>query len=148
MTRIHSHRRGKSQSFKPVNKKVDWVELTPEQINEVILKLNKEGLNSSQIGVVLRDQYTVPSVRAVVGKKMKEILEDINANPTIPEDLDSLVKRAVKLQIHLKTNKGDRKNVRSLEMIEAKIHRVSKYYKTRNIIPDDWKYKAMVAQLT
>ena len=148
MTRIHSHRRGKSQSFKPVNKKVDWVELTPEQINEVILKLNKEGLNSSQIGVVLRDQYTVPSVRAVVGKKMKEILEDINANPTIPEDLDSLVKRAVKLQIHLKTNKGDRKNVRSLELLEAKIHRVSKYYKTRNIIPDDWKYKAMVAQLT
>jgi small subunit ribosomal protein S15 len=148
MTRIHSHRRGKSQSFRPVNKSVDWVELTPEQINEVILKLNKEGLNSSQIGVVLRDQYTVPSVRAVVGKKMKEILEDINANPTIPEDLDSLVKRAVKLQIHLKTNKGDRKNVRSLELLEAKIHRVSKYYKTRNIIPDDWKYKAMVAQLT
>lgn len=148
MTRIHSHRRGKSQSFKPVNKKVDWVELTPEQINEVILKLNKEGLNSSQIGVVLRDQYTVPSVRAVVGKKMKEILEDINANPTIPEDLDSLVKRAIKLQNHLKTNKGDRKNVRSLELLEAKIHRVSKYYKTRNIIPKDWKYKAMVAQLT
>lgn len=148
MTRIHSHRRGKSQSFKPVNKKVDWVELTPEQINEVILKLNKEGLNSSQIGVVLRDQYTVPSVRTVVGKKMKEILEDINANPTIPEDLDSLVKRAVKLQNHLKTNKGDRKNVRSLELLEAKIHRVSKYYKTRNIIPKDWKYKAMVAQLT
>lgn len=148
MTRIHSHRRGKSQSFKPVNKKVDWVELTPEQINEVILKLNKEGLNSSQIGVVLRDQYTVPSVRTVVGKKMKEILEDINANPTIPEDLDSLVKRAIKLQNHLKTNKGDRKNVRSLELLEAKIHRVSKYYKTKNIIPKDWKYKAMVAQLT
>ena len=148
MTRIHSHRRGKSQSFRPMNKKVDWVEFTSEQINEIISKLNKEGLNSSQIGVVLRDQYTVPSVRAVVGKKMKEILEDIDASPTIPEDLDSLVKRAVRLQNHLKTNKGDRKNVRSLELLEAKIHRVSKYYKTKNIIPKDWKYKAMVAQLT
>ena len=148
MTRIHSHRRGKSQSFRPMNKKVDWVEFTSEQINEIISKLNKEGLNSSQIGVVLRDQYTVPSVRTVVGKKMKEILEDIDASPAIPEDLDSLVKRAVRLQNHLKTNKGDRKNVRSLELLEAKIHRVSKYYKTRNIIPKDWKYKAMVAQLT
>ena len=148
MTRIHSHRRGKSQSFRPMNKKVDWVEFTSEQINEIISKLNKEGLNSSQIGVVLRDQYTVPSVRAVVGKKMKEILEDIDASPAIPEDLDSLVKRAVRLQNHLKTNKGDRKNVRSLELLEAKIHRVSKYYKTRNVIPKDWKYKAMVAQLT
>ena len=148
MTRIHSHRRGKSQSFRPMNKKVDWVEFTSEQINEIISKLNKEGLNSSQIGVVLRDQYTVPSVRTVVGKKMKEILEDIDASPAIPEDLDSLVKRAVRLQNHLKTNKGDRKNVRSLELLEAKIHRVSKYYKTKNIIPKDWKYKAMVAQLT
>ena len=148
MTRIHSHRRGKSQSFRPINKKVDWVKLTSEQINEIISKLNKDGLNSSQIGIVLRDQYTVPSVRVVVGKKMKEILEDIDASPTIPEDLDSLVKRAVRLQNHLKSNKGDRKNVRSLEMIEAKIHRVSKYYKTKNTIPKDWKYKAMVAQLT
>jgi len=148
MTRIHSHRRGKSQSFRPINKKYDWVKLTSEQINEIISKLNKDGLNSSQIGIVLRDQYTVPSVRAVVGKKMKEILEDIDASPTIPEDLDSLVKRAVRLQNHLKSNKGDRKNVRSLEMIEAKIHRVSKYYKTKNTIPKDWKYKAMVAQLT
>ena len=91
MPRIHSHRRGKSQSFRPMNKKVDWVEFTSEQINEIISKLNKEGLNSSQIGVVLRDQYTVPSVRTVVGKKMKEILEDIDASPAIPEDLDSLV---------------------------------------------------------
>ncbi len=148
MTRIHSHRRGKSQSFRPINKKVDWVKLTSEQINEIISKLNKDGLRPSQIGIVLRDQYTVPSVRAVVGKKMKEILEDIDASPTIPEDLDSLVKRAVRLQNHLKSNKGDRKNVRSLEMIEAKIHRVSKYYKTKNTIPKDWKYKAMVAQLT
>ena len=148
MTRIHSHRRGKSQSFRPINKKYDWVKLTSEQINEIISKLNKDGLRPSQIGIVLRDQYTVPSVRAVVGKKMKEILEDIDASPTIPEDLDSLVKRAVRLQNHLKSNKGDRKNVRSLEMIEAKIHRVSKYYKTKNTIPKDWKYKAMVAQLT
>ena len=148
MTRIHSHRRGKSQSFRPINKKVDWVKLTSEQINEIISKLNKDGLRPSQIGIVLRDQYTVPSVRAVVGKKMKEILEDIDASPTIPEDLDSLVKRAVRLQNHLKSNKGDRKNVRSLEMIEAKIHRVSKYYKTKNTIPKDLKYKAMVAQLT
>ena len=148
MTRIHSHRRGKSQSFRPINKNLDWVEVTSAQISEIISKLNKEGLNSSQIGVVLRDQYTVPSVRAVVGKKMKEILEDIDASPAIPEDLDSLFKRAVRLQNHLKTNKGDRKNVRSLELLEAKIHRVSKYYKTRNVIPKDWKYKAMVAQLT
>ena len=52
----------------------------------------------------------------------------------IPEDLDALVKRAVSLQSHLKVNKGDRKNVRSLELLEAKVHRLSKYYKRKNII--------------
>jgi len=51
------------------------------------------------------------------------------------------------LQNHLKANKGDRKNVRSLEMIEAKVHRLSKYYKKKNIIPKKWKYKSVVAQL-
>ena len=58
MTRIHSHRRGKSQSFRPINKNLDWVEVTSAQISEIISKLNKEGLNSSQIGVVLRGSAT------------------------------------------------------------------------------------------
>ena len=66
----------------------------------------------------------------------------------MPEDLDKLVNRAAILHNHLKRNKADRKNNRSLELIEAKIHRVAKYYKRKGVIPKSWKYSAVVAQLT
>ncbi|MGD8707666.1 MAG: 30S ribosomal protein S15, partial [Nitrosopumilaceae archaeon] len=65
----------------------------------------------------------------------------------MPEDLENIVKKAVGLQKHLKENKGDRRNVRSLELIEAKVHRLSVYYKRIGRIPQNWKYKSVVAQL-
>jgi small subunit ribosomal protein S15 len=34
-----------------------------------------------------------------------------------------------------------------LELIEAKIHRLSKYYKRTGKIPENWKYSAVIAQL-
>jgi small subunit ribosomal protein S15 len=37
--------------------------------------------------------------------------------------------------------------VRSLELIESKIHRLSKYYKLKGKIPRNWKYAAVIAQL-
>ena len=38
--------------------------------------------------------------------------------------------------------------LRSLELIEAKIYRLSKYYKKIGILPQDFKYSAVVAQLS
>ena len=147
MTRIHGNSRGKSQSMKPSIMKSDWVKITPEEIGKLIVEMNKEGMNASQIGTKLRDEYAVSSIKAVTGKKMKDFMEENGVKQEIPEDLENLVKRAVSLQNHLKSNKGDRKNVRSLELLEAKVHRLSKYYKKNNIIPKKWKYKSVVAQL-
>ena len=147
MTRIHGNSKGKSQSMKPSTMKSDWVKVTPDEIGKLIIEMNKEGLNASQIGTKLRDEYAVSSIKAVTGKKMKEFMEENGVKQEIPEDLEALVKRAVSLQSHLKSNKGDRKNVRSLELLEAKVHRLSKYYKKKDIIPKNWKYKSVVAQL-
>lgn len=133
--------------MKPSTMKSDWVKVTPDEIGKLIIEMNKEGLNASQIGTKLRDEYAVSSIKAVTGKKMKEFMEENGVKQEIPEDLEALVKRAVSLQSHLKSNKGDRKNVRSLELLEAKVHRLSKYYKKKDIIPKNWKYKSVVAQL-
>ena len=133
--------------MKPSTIKSDWVKVTPDEIGKLIIEMNKEGLNASQIGTKLRDEYAVSSIRAVTGKKMKEFMEENGVKQEIPEDLEALVKRAVSLQSHLKSNKGDRKNVRSLELLEAKVHRLSKYYKKKDIIPKNWKYISVVAQL-
>ena len=148
MTRIHGNSRGKSQSMKPSTMKSDWVKLTSEQIGKLVVEMNKEGLNASQIGIKLRDEHAISSIKSVTGKNMKQFMEENGINQEIPEDLEALVKRALSLQNHLKSNKGDRKNVRSLELLEAKVHRLSKYYKKKNVIPKNWKYKAVIAQLS
>lgn len=134
--------------MKPSTMKSDWVKLTPEQIGKLVVEMNKEGLNASQIGIKLRDEHAISSIKSVTGKTMKGFMEENGINQEIPEDLEALVKRALSLQNHLKSNKGDRKNVRSLELLEAKVHRLSKYYKKKNIIPKNWKYKSVIAQLS
>ena len=78
---------------------------------------------------------------------IKQKGQENDLKPEMPEDLENIVNKAVGLQKHLKENKGDNRNVRSLELIEAKVHRLSVYYKRINRIPENWKYKSVVAQL-
>jgi len=148
MGRMHTHRHGKSHSIRPVTLSVpSWVTLSSKEIEELVVKYTKDGLTPSQIGIKLRDQHSIPLIKSITKKSMGEILEENNLKTEMPEDLENIVKRAVGLQKHLKANKGDNRNVRSLELIEAKVHRLSVYYKRIGKIPKTWKYKAVVAQL-
>ena len=65
----------------------------------------------------------------------------------MPEDLEHLVMKALGLQKHLRAHNSDHRNVRSLELIESKIHRLSKYYKRVGKLNRNWKYAAVIAQL-
>jgi len=65
----------------------------------------------------------------------------------IPEDLEMLLKKATKLSTHLDKNKMDLVNKRSLQVIEAKIHKLSRYYKRKGILPSDWKYEPKAASI-
>jgi small subunit ribosomal protein S15 len=104
-------------------------------------------MTSSQIGIKLRDQHAIPLVKPILNKTISDVLKENDLVPEIPEDLNNIVLRAVNLQKHLKENKSDSRNVRSLELIEAKVHRLSTHYKNKGIIPKKWKYKSVVAQL-
>jgi small subunit ribosomal protein S15 len=146
--RLHSHRHGKSHSIRPVTPSTPtWVKQSPDEIEELVVKYAKEGLRPSEIGVKLRDQYSIPLTRQIVKKSITEILEQKGVRPDMPEDLNNLVTKALGLQKHLKEHKSDRRNVRSLELLEAKVHRLSSYYKDIDRIPKTWKYKAVIAQL-
>jgi small subunit ribosomal protein S15 len=148
MGRLHSHRHGKSHSIRPATANpAAWVTLDTEAIESQIVRYAKDGLTPSQIGIKLRDQFAIPLVKPVTGKRISQILQEKGMTPGIPEDLDNIVKKAVGLQRHLRSNRGDRRNVRSLELVEAKVHRLAVYYKRIGRIPQNWKYKSVVAQL-
>lgn len=148
MGRMHTHRHGKSHSIRPATLSVpSWITLTPAEIEGLVVKYTKDGLTPSQIGIKLRDQHSIPLIKPITKKSMGQILQENDLKAEMPEDLENMVKKAVGLQKHLKANKGDNRNVRSLELIEAKVHRLSVYYKRIGRISKTWKYKSVVAQL-
>ncbi len=148
MARMHARRRGKSGSSRPlVTENPEWVPLSAEEIEERIVKLAKDGVNSSRIGMTLRDQYGVPSTKLALGKSISEILAENDLRPKLPDDLASLMRKAVNLNNHLLENHKDTMNKRSLQLIESKIRRLTKYYKKTGILPQDWKYSIKTAEL-
>ena len=148
MGRLHTHNHGKSHSIRPIDpKKPDWVKQTNEEIEGLIIKYAKEGMTTSQIGMKLRDQHAIPLVRPIINKRIKEVLIENKINSEIPEDLNNIVMKAVNLQKHLKENRSDNRNTRALELVEAKVHRLSTHYKKTGEIDQKWKYKSVVAQL-
>ena len=148
MGRQHSHNYGKSHSIRPLNPKApSWIKQDGKEIEELIVKYAKDDLAASQIGIKLRDQHSIPLVKPIIKKTISQVLEENDLNGDLPEDLDNIVKKAIGLQKHLKSNKKDNRNRRSLELIEAKVHRLSVYYKKIGRIPKNWKYKSIIAQL-
>ena len=148
MGRLHTHNHGKAHSTRPFPLSVPkWIAVEPNKIEELIVKYRKEGLSTSQIGIKLRDQHSIPLVKPIIKNTITQVLKKNDLMPDLPEDLNNVVTKAIGLQKHLKSNKGDKRNIRSLELIEAKIHRLSTHYKKNNQIPKNWKYKSLIAQL-
>jgi small subunit ribosomal protein S15 len=148
MSRIHSKRKGKSASTKVYyDKKPDWIPLKESEITDMIVKLSKEGKSTAEIGLILRDQHGVPGAYIATGMRMTKLLKKNSVTFPIPEDLRFLIKRALKLESHIKTNPKDLHNKRSLFLIESKIRRLSKYYVRNDKLPDTWKYTLADAKL-
>jgi small subunit ribosomal protein S15 len=149
MARIHSHRHGKSHQTRPTSKRPpSWLTYNADEVSAMTIKLAKEGVSPSEIGIRLRDEYGIPLIKPIIGKSVLQLLRENKLAPAIPEDLQNLLDSAKRVQAHNAAAKADRRNVRSLELIEAKIYRLSKYYKEIGVLPSDFKYSAVVAQLT
>ncbi|HDD39986.1 MAG: 30S ribosomal protein S15 [Thaumarchaeota archaeon] len=139
MARMHARRRGKSGSKRPISKTPpSWLKITPEEVEALVVKYAKEGHPPSMIGILLRDQHGIPLVKEITGKSIKEILKEHNLLPQVPEDLASLLEKARRMRVHLSKHRGDRYNRHRLQLVEAKIHRLVKYYKRVGELPPDW----------
>jgi len=149
MARMHARRKGKSGSKHPVERKdhPNWSSLIPREVEAHVIELGKKGHSTSEIGMILRDQYAVPDVKIATGKKIGTILKNNNIKSEIPEDLKNLISIALKLRKHLETNKKDLKNLRNLQLTESKIRRLVKYYLNSKVLPEGWKYSPKQAKL-
>ena len=102
-------------------------------------------MSPSQIGVLLRDQYSIPQVRFLTGQKILRILKKNGCAPKIPEDLYNLIKKAVSIRKHLEKNRKDKDSKFRLILIESRIHRLARYYRTTRKLPANWKYESATA---
>lgn len=148
MSRMYSSRKGKHGSKKPLVSAVkSQVKLKPQEIEKIVLKLSNEGMMPSKVGLVLRDQYGIPSTEEMTGKRVNQILAENKKALEIPEDLFSLMKRAAKVRKHLEQAKKDNLGRRGLTLIESKIFRLSKYYIRVGKLSKDWRYSPEKAKL-
>jgi small subunit ribosomal protein S15 len=141
--------KGRSHSTRPVSRRPpSWCRYQPEEVEAFVIKLAKDGHSLSQIGAILRDQYAIPLVKPLTGKSISDILQATGMAPSMPEDLANLIKKAQGLAVHMDKNAKDLHNKRSMQVIEARIHKLSRYYKRKGVLPKNWKYKAKVASIT
>ncbi len=142
MARMHSKGKGKSGSNKPnLRAPPKWSNSDKKDVEELIIQLSEEGHSNSSIGAILRDKHGVPDVRLVTGERISQTLGRLGKDPSYPEDLMSLMRRALRLIDHLSQNSKDVHNRRQLELCESKIRRLSRYYKENQKLESDWTYK-------
>ncbi|XP_026322976.1 40S ribosomal protein S13-like [Hyposmocoma kahamanoa] len=146
MDRMHAPGKGISQSALPYRHSVPtWLKLTADDVKEQIFKLGKKGLTPSQIGVMLRDSHVVAQVRFVTGKKILRIMKTMGLARDLPEDLYYLIKKAVAMRKHLEFNRKDKVSKFCLILVESRIHRLARYYKTKSVLPPNWKSESNTA---
>jgi len=148
MARIYAHKKGKSGSTRPVrSSNPSWVRFAPEEIEKIVQRLGKEGKQTSEIGMLLRDQWGIPSVKLATGKTITAILSDAKLMSEYPEDLLNLMTKAVKIRKHLVVATADKHSTRGLKNTEMKILRLVKYYKKEGRLAANWQYDPETAAI-
>jgi len=148
MARMYSGRKGKSGSTKPAIKQLpSWVSRSEKEVEALVVKMAKEGMNNSMIGLHLRDAYGIPDVKIVTKKSIGKIIQEKGLSKAFPDDLQALIKKAVMVRKHLETNKLDQPAKRGLQLTESKIKRLAKYYKRTGKLDPMWKFDAEKAAM-
>jgi len=113
--------------MKKAKQKLDkpaWLKLKEDELKKIIAELSKK-YPASQIGIILRDQYGVPTTR-LYGKKLKMYLEELGINSN--EDLQSAEKKVERLKEHLKDNITDRKAKHKLQKAQSHLNKTQRYF--------------------
>jgi small subunit ribosomal protein S15 len=101
-----------------------WLKITEPELEKIIAEL--AGKNSpSKVGIILRDQYGVPTTK-LYGKKLSHYLK--NAGVETKEDLENAGKKVEKIKEHMKINITDKKAKHKLQKAQSRLNVLKKYY--------------------
>ena len=104
--------------------KPTWVKLKEPELKKVIAELAQKNA-PSKIGLILRDQYGIPTTK-VFGKKLNEYLKELSIQRN--ETLENAQKKVDNLKEHLKTNVTDRKAKHKLQKAQSRLNITRRYY--------------------
>jgi len=146
MGRMHTPGKGIARSSLPYRRTPpSWCKIEADKVKDEIFKYAKKGMTPSQIGLVLRDSLGVAQVNQITGSKILRVLKTAGLAPELPEDLYHLIKKAVNIRRHLEKNRKDIDSKFRLILVESRIHRLGRYYKTKKSLPPAWKYESSTA---
>ena len=105
-------------------KKPTWVKIKEPELKKTILELS-EKYAPSQIGIILRDQYGIPTTK-VFGKKLKAYMQELGIERN--EDLENAETKVEKIKEHLKDNITDRHAKHKLQHVQSRLNIIRKYF--------------------
>ena len=108
----------------PKIEKPTWIKMKEPELKKTIAEL-AEKYSPSQIGLVLRDQYGIPTTK-VFGKKLKAYLKELGIEKN--EDLENARKKVDNLKEHLKSNITDRSAKHKLQHAQSRLNITKKYF--------------------
>ena len=104
--------------------KPSWAKLSETELKTIVAELAQKN-QPAQIGLILRDQYGIPTTK-IFGKKLSKILAELNLQTNF--ELQNVQKKAERMVEHLKKNKGDKKAKHKLQKASGRVNKLKKYF--------------------
>lgn len=100
-----------------------WLKMTEEELKKLILELSDK-YQPAQIGLILRDQYGVPTTK-VFGKKLSAYLKEAGKNEFF--EVKNVEKKVERMKEHMKNNLQDKKAKHKFQKANSKLNALRKY---------------------
>ncbi len=101
-----------------------WLKMTLEEVETLAEKLAKEGHTAEKIGLILRDQYGIPTTK-VFGKKLGKILQEKGLQNNA--DTVNIEKKFQRIKKHLEKHHKDNKSKRALAIRTGRVRNLNAY---------------------
>lgn len=100
-----------------------WLKLSEEELKKIIAQLS-EKYSPAQLGLILRDQYGVPTTK-VYGKKLSAYFKEMGKDYNI--ELKNAKEKVEKIKEHMVKNKTDKKAKHKFQKATSHFNALKKY---------------------